>query len=792
MRTLSRLLRLIAILFALGLFLGVAGVLVAYWMVAPRLPDISSLREVRLQQPLRVLTADGRLMGLFGEMRRTPVPIAAIPEHVKQAFIAVEDARFYEHPGIDFKGISRAVWLLLTTDMPRVPGGSTITQQVARQFFLSPEYSFTRKLTEIFLALRIERTLAKDEILELYLNKTFFGNRAYGVVAAADFYYGKPLAELSIAEAAMLAAIPKFPSTGNPIANRERALVRRNYVLDRMAEVGYIDAKTLAAAKAEPDRAHPHEPAIEVEAPWAAEMARLAAVEILGEEAVQGGYVLRTTIDGRLQAAANDAIRAALIAYDRRHGYRGPEARFEAAVLQDPHERLRRLRQLRTIAGLVPALVLEAEAEGALLELADGQQLWLPFARMAWARPFLDVDRRGPSPKQASEVVAAGDVVRILRTGEGEWELAQLPAAQGALAAIEEGDGAIRALVGGFSFAQSKFNRAVQSQRQPGSSFKPIVYAAAFERGFGPASIVLDAPIVHHEAGMETVWRPQNDNQVFNGPMRLREAMVSSRNLVSVRLLDAIGVEYARSYASRFGLAPETLPNNLTLALGSTAASPLAMARAYAAFSNGGFLVEPYLIERLDDAEGRTVVAAQPRRACRECDPRGEAGGSVAPRIIEERTAFMIHSLLLDVVKRGTGRAARVLGREDVGGKTGTTNDYRDAWFTGFGGGLVVSTWVGRDDFTSLGRREFGSRAALPAWIEFMKVALEGRPERSPPIPPGLASAPIDPDTGRLVPAQRPGALTEWFPIETLDRLRALDGIPSDTTDSVPTPDEIF
>lgn len=791
MRLLSRLLRLIAILLALGLFLGSAGVLVAYWMVAPRMPDISSLREVRLQQPLRVLTADGRLMALFGEMRRTPVPITEIPEHVKQAFIAVEDARFYEHPGIDLKGISRAVWLLLTTDMPRVPGGSTITQQVARQFFLSPEYSFTRKLTEIFLALRIERALSKDEILELYLNKTFFGNRAYGVVAAADFYYGKPLAELTLAEAAMLAAIPKFPSTGNPIANRARALVRRNYVLERMAEVGFIDAATLAAAKAEPDRAHPHEPAIEVEASWAAEMARLAALEILGEEAMQGGYVVHTTIDAAMQAAANEAIRAALIAYDRRHGYRGAETRIEASLLGDPRERQRRLRQLRPIAGLVPAVVLEVEAEGALLELGDGQQTWLPFNRMAWARPFIDIDRRGPSPKGATEVLSPGEVVRIARNGEGAWELAQIPAAQGALVAIEEEDGAIRALVGGFSFAQSKFNRAVQSQRQPGSSFKPIVYAAAFERGFGPASIVLDAPIVHHEAGMETVWRPQNDNQVFNGPMRLREAMVSSRNLVSVRLLDAIGIDYARSYATRFGLPLEVLPNNLTLALGSTVASPLAMARAYAAFSNGGFLVDPYLVATIEDADGRSVFAARPPRACRACGPDADAAPR-APRVIEERNAFLVHSLLLDVVRRGTGRAARVLEREDVGGKTGTTNDYRDAWFTGFGGGLVVSTWVGRDDFTTLGRREFGSRAALPAWIDFMRVALAERPPRLPPIPPGLASAPIDPETGRLVPAQRPGAIREWFPIETLERLRALNGAESEDPSRAVKPEDIF
>ncbi|HRQ63772.1 MAG TPA: penicillin-binding protein 1A [Xanthomonadaceae bacterium] len=812
MRLLLRLLRLGLILGVLGLFLGTAALGVAYWLIAPQLPAVETLREVRLQQPLRVYSADGKLMATFGEIRRQPVVIADVPDQVRQAFIAIEDARFYEHPGIDLMGIARAVWLLATSDLARVPGGSTITQQVAKMFFLSPEYSYTRKLTEIFLALKIERELSKDEILELYLNKSFFGNRAYGVAAAADFYYGKSLDQLSLAEAAMLASIPKFPSTGNPLANPQRAMLRRNYVLERMAEVGFIDQASFRAAATERDFAHPHEPPIELEAHWVAEMVRLEAIERLGADAMQGGYVAHTTIDSRMQTAANEAVRAALLDYDRRHGYRGPEARVTLADDDGVNEWQRHLAGHRPVGGLMPALVVAVDEEAAELHLGDGQTVILPFEALSWARRYETENRRGPAPKSPLDVVAPGDIVRTARDAEGRWQFAQLPAVQGALVAIDPEDGALRAMVGGFSYAQSKFNRATQSQRQPGSSFKPFIYAAAFERGFTPASIVLDAPIVHNQAGMEVEWRPQNDNQSFAGPMRLREAMVTSRNLVSVRVLDAIGVPFAREYVSRFGLPESALPTNLSLALGSTAAPPIAMARGFAAFANGGFLVEPYLLDRLEDADGVVLLKSSPPRSCRECPERlmmesgrmataangsGRGDGdfgppevSLAPRIIDERIAFLIHSILKDVVRRGTGRGAMVLNRSDLGGKTGTTNDYRDAWFSGFGGGLVVSAWGGFDDYTSLGRGEFGSRVALPMWTDFMRVALDGAPEVEAVTPAGIVSASVDAESGRLVPAGRAGSILEMFRSEDLQRMELMQaGVPENDEES---PYDIF
>ncbi|HET9484371.1 MAG TPA: transglycosylase domain-containing protein, partial [Xanthomonadales bacterium] len=476
---LRRLLRWGLILGVIGLLLGGLAVGIAYWLVAPRLPTVAEIRDVRLQVPLNVYSADGKLLAIFGEMRRSPVRIQDIPPHVKNAFIAIEDARFYDHPGIDVVGIGRAVWLLATTDRDRVPGGSTITQQVARNFFLSPEYSFTRKVSEIFLALRMESELSKDEILELYLNKIFFGYRSYGVVAAADFYYGKTLEQLSHAEAAMLAAIPKFPSSGNPLQNPERALERRNYVLQRMHEVGFITADELKVATAEPDHAHPHEPPVEIEAPWLAEMVRLHAIEQLGADALTAGYVVHTTLDSRLQDAANTALRKGLLAYDHRHGWRGAEAKVELAEDAGPQEWSTHLAAFRPIAGLLPGLVTEVAADGAIVYLADGQTVPLALETMTWARPYLSESSRGPAPKKVGDVLARGDVVRVSRGEEGEWQLAQLPAAQGALVALNPDDGAIRALVGGFSFGMSKFNRATQSNRQPGSSFKPFVYSAA-------------------------------------------------------------------------------------------------------------------------------------------------------------------------------------------------------------------------------------------------------------------------------------------------------------------------
>lgn len=803
----SRLRRIFKWLFILGLVLlligaGTFGVL--YWLVAPGLPSPQVLRNVEYQVPLSVHSADGKLIALFGETRRTPVHIDDVPEQVKQAFIALEDARFYEHPGVDWRGTSRAIWLLATTDDRRVPGGSTITQQVARAFFLSPEYSYTRKFREMLLALKMERELTKDEILGIYLNKSFFGNRAYGIVAAAEFYYGKTLEELTLAQAAMLASIPKFPSSGNPIINPERAMIRRNYALQRMHELGFIDEASYQAAVAEPNDASPHEPPVELEASYVAEMVRQSMVDRYGADAFTGGFRAHTTLQSHIQEGANAGIRAALHAYDRRHGWRGAEGHVELPETVTPQQVQQALRDYRNVAGLTPALVTSIGNEEAILSLADGQEVVLDMPKLRWAAPYVSESRRGASPKKPADVLTRGDIVRLARDAEGGFELAQIPAAQGAVVALSAEDGAILALNGGFSFALNKFNRATQAQRQPGSSFKPFIYAAAFERGFHPGSIVLDAPVVFHDRSTGNSWRPSNESNTFSGPMRLREAMVTSRNLVSVRILDAIGANYAKRYIQGFGFPPESLPENLSLALGTSSVPPLATARGFAVFVNGGFLVEPHVLARVEDRHGVVVFSERAPRACRECPERfaDDAGSDVAgfnlgsttptsstvteesgppelllaPRAVDERTAFLIRSMLQDVVRRGTGRRALALERNDIGGKTGTTNDHRDGWFVGFGGNIVTSAWVGMDDFSSLGAGEYGATTALPMWIDTMRAALDGVPEETPVIPAGVVTTWIDPTSGLLVPAGTPGAISELMKTEDVARLESASG----------------
>jgi penicillin-binding protein 1A len=796
---------------AFGL-LGVITVAAVLWTVWPQLPDVRELRQVELALPLTILSADGKLISLYGETRRYPAPIEQIPERVKDAFLAAEDARFYEHEGLDFQGILRAVWLIVSTDRARVPGGSTITQQVARDFYLSNEYSYTRKFREMLLAIKMERQLGKDEILELYLNKIFFGNRAYGVAAAAEFYYGKTLDQLTIAEAATLAGIPKFPSSANPISNPSRAMERRDYyVLPRMHELGMITAEELAAARAEPNRARPHEPAVEVDAPYVAEMVRQAMEDRFGAEALTGGFKVTTTLRSTDQNAAVSAVRTGLQEYDQRHGWRGAEGRIEGFAAIDDAGLARELARFTPVPGLQPALVVAADAAAARLRTARDGEIELAAASMRWT---------GRTPAQA---LKPGDVVRVRRDAEGKPLLAQIPQAQSALVSLEAETGALRALVGGFSFAQNKFNRATQAQRQPGSSFKPFVYAAAFERGYTPATIVIDAPVVFRDrAG--NVWRPQNDKEDFAGPMRLREAMVQSRNLVSVRLLDAIGVQFAQRYITQFGFAPESLPPNLSMSLGTSSLTPMSVARGYAAFANGGYRIDPWFIARVEDRHGTVVMETHPLRACPTCagptagpgglptvvdgfnfgtvappaaaptalasapavaeesrtDRPGPPESATAPRAIDPRTAFLVRSLLLDVVKRGTGTAAKVLGRDDIGGKTGSTNDHRDAWFSGLGGDLVTTVWVGNDDFTPLGRGEYGGRAALPIWIGYMGAALKDVPPSAPQPPAGLLTVTINPATGGLLPDGTPGGMVDYVKSEDYDRMVAsgfsLDG----------------
>jgi penicillin-binding protein 1A len=799
----------------LGLF--AAGTL--YYAISAKLPDVQSLRNVELQEPLYVYARDGRLMALFGETRRYPVAIAKVPERIKQAFIAIEDNRFYQHHGVDYKGVARAIWLLATTDDKRVPGGSTITQQVARQFFLSSEYSYTRKLAEMLLAMKMERELTKDEIFELYLNKSFFGNRAYGIAAAAEFYYGKPLDALTLDEIATLASIPKFPSSGNPITNPERARLRRDYVLQRMRELGFIGAAEETAAQAVAMHATPHERPVEVYAPYVAEMVRQEMIARFGGDVLTKGYHVTTTIDPTMQAAADLAVRNGLALYDHRHGWRKVEETFELAPGEDAATASARLRGIPAQSGLLPAIVLRSGEGTADVVLADGRTVTLDAASSRWT---------GRAP---SALLKRGDLTRVKRIDpvvkESEtpnsvgkeqdtkpgWQLEQLPLAQSTLVSLEYENGALRALIGGFSFAGQKFNRATQARRQPGSSFKPFIYAAAFERGFNPASIVLDAPVVFRmRRGQD--WRPQNDDGRFAGPMRLREALVRSRNLVSVRLLDAIGVDYARRYISHLGFDEAQLPPNLSISLGTPSLTPLNIARGYAVFANGGFRITPWFIDEVKDRGGKVIFKENPPLACRGCQQRagqehaasnivdgfdlgparaadltGPAGNDrdeapdttiapveppkdavLAPRAIDERVAYQLVSMMRDVVQRGTGTAAKVLEREDVGGKTGSTNDHRDAWFSGFGGNLVTTVWVGRDDNRSLGYREYGGKAALPIWIDFMRVGLKGVPIARNDPPDGMIKVAVT-ASGRLLPTMSEGGIVEYVKVEDLERM---------------------
>ncbi|WP_159681601.1 penicillin-binding protein 1A [Luteimonas sp. 9C] len=830
----SRLRRLLRWTLVLVLVLGILGAItggILYAAVASKLPDVEALRDIEMQEPMYVYARDGRLIALFGETRRYPVDIEDVPDRLKQAFLATEDARFYEHGGIDYRGVARALWLLATTSDRRVPGGSTITQQVARQFFLSSEYSFTRKFAEMLLARKMEQNLSKDEIFELYLNKSFFGNRAYGVAAAAEFYYGKPLAELDLDEMASLAAIPKFPSSGNPLSNPERAKERRDvYVLSRMQELGFISAQEASAARAVEMHASPHERPIEVFAPYVAEMVRLEMVARYGGDVLTRGYHVTTTIDPTMQAGAELAVRSGLTTYDRRHGWVKPADTFELATGEDADTTARRLRGIAPQGGMLPAVVVRSGEGTADVVLADGSTVTLDAAASRWTgknpaalltRGDLTRVRRIETPAKASPDAAPDALPPPVVT----WQLEQLPRAQATLVSMEPDDGAVRALIGGFSFAGSNFNRATQSRRQPGSSFKPFIFAASFEKGFNPASIVLDAPVLFRmRRGQD--WRPQNSDGRFVGPMRLREALVQSRNLVAVRLLDAIGVDYARRYISHFGFEESQLPPNLSIALGTPSLTPLDVTRGYAVFSNGGFRITPWFIDEVRDREGTLVFKENAARACRGCgtggtpgqpstprhvvdgfnlgpaaearevtaapaeappppEPRADGAAPVmAPRAIDERVAYQMVSMMRDVVRRGTGTAARVLEREDVGGKTGSTNDHRDAWFSGFGGNLVTSVWVGRDDNRSLGYREYGGRAALPIWIDFMRVALDGVPEATNEPPEGMVRVAVTAG-GRLLPSTSDGGIIEYVKAEDLDRMESeidlqIDDVPAE------------
>ncbi|MED5509233.1 MAG: penicillin-binding protein 1A [Pseudomonadota bacterium] len=705
-------------------------------------------------------------MAEFGEKRRIPVEYQEIPPQMIDAFLAAEDDRFYQHPGVDYQGIIRAVYSLLMTG-EKTQGGSTITMQVARNFFLTSEKTYLRKLNEIILALEMEQVLTKEEILALYLNKIYLGNRAYGVGAAANVYYGRPLSELTLPEMAMIAGLPKAPSRYNPIANPERAMIRRNYVLRRMWEVGYISEQDYLEASQAPVSATYHGREIEVYAPYVAEMVRTRLIDEFGEDIYTSGFNVYTTIRGEHQQAANRALQTALLEYDRRHGYRGPIAEIELDENVSEDLLTEKLFSYDSIGPLKPAIVTEISDESATIFIKKLGYATLTLGSMKWAQKKLSTNSRGAVPKKVSDVMQPGHIIRVENRDSENWQLAQLPEAEGALVALAPHDGAITALNGGFDYFNNKFNRVTQSRRQPGSGFKPFIYSAALEKGYTAASIINDAPVVFDDPGLENVWRPENYSGKFFGPTRLREALIHSRNLVSIRLLRDIGADYAVEYAKRFGFDDTMLHKNLSLALGSGNAAPWDMATAYAALANGGFKIEPYLIQRVENANGEVVFQASPKTVCETCQ-LAEANSddesfSVANRVMTAQNNYIMNSLLRDVVRYGTGRKAMSLGRNDLAGKTGTTNDQLDAWFNGFHPELVAVSWVGFDRPRSLGRYETGGRAALPMWIDFMEVALQGLPDSPLEQPIDMVTVRIDPETGLLAQPGDSNAIYETF-----------------------------
>ena len=800
-RHISRLrgLRILILVLGFGLTAAIgatAGVIGAYYYVQPSLPAAETIRDIPLEVPLRIFSRDGYLISEIGERKRVPVSYEEVPRHVIDAFIAAEDRRFFEHSGIDYRGVLRAVLRLAQTGDASGGGGSTLTQQLARDYFLTREQTLSRKLKEAFLAYKIEQEFSKEQIMALFLNKMFFGQRAYGVAASAQVYFDKNLSEITVAEAATLAGVLPAPSRYNPVSNAENAKVRRGYVLGRMLDLGFIDDAEYEQAMSQPMQSRLHGAAIQLNAPYIAEMVRSQMLELYGEESYTAGYQVVTTLDSRMQKAANYALRNGLLDFSRRRGYRGPKTRIELSedtltlpLDQWPAEIFDSLDQYAP-GGLSLALVTRlGDNNEATILFHDGVSATLPWAGMSWANPFIDRENFGPAPNSADEVVAVGDVIYVMPTANGSWALAQVPEAQGAVVALDPYDGGVAALTGGFDYTTSKFNRARQAYRQPGSAFKPFIYSAALEYGNTPATVVLDAPVVISSSELEAVWRPINYSGRFYGPTRMREALVRSMNLVSVRLLlFETGIGNAIRHLAKFGFSDATLIRNGSLALGGGQASPLDMAQAYAILANGGHAIKPYVIDSIFGPAGEPLFRAYPAVVCDECVPEttgaeasvaqvddpltGDAlieqmmdvidtyrptatdapelfeNVNVAPQAISPQNAFLIQDMMRDVVFRGTGRKALVLGRRDLSGKTGTSNDRRDAWFGGFNADLAAVVWVGYDDDRPLGPGEEGSRTALPVWIDFARIALKGVPDHKMPLPEGIVSVKIDKQTG--------------------------------------------
>lgn len=739
-----------------------------YLYLRPAFPSLESLRDTSLQTPLRIYSQDRKFIAEFGEVRRYPIGLETVPDNLVNALLAAEDDSFRVHSGVDVMSLFRAFYELIRSGAIQ-SGGSTITMQVAKNYLLTHERSFSRKAIEILLALQIERVLSKDEILELYINKIFLGHRAYGVEAAAWVYYGKSIGDLDLAQHAMIAGLPKAPSRYNPLVNPERAKLRRDWILSRMLKLGSIDEAAYQAAVNAPLSARLHHQVAELSAPYIAEMARAEMVKHYGSDAYTAGFDVYLTVPSELQTVADKAVRDGLMAYDRRHGYRGPEDRYEDI---DADQWLSKLSGVSDVGGLEPAVVSSVSRQHVCVITRDGRQHAIAWASMRWARPYKGINRLGPPPQSPSDVVTVGDLIRVLRDDRDRYVFAQVPIAQSALVSIDPNDGAIRALVGGFSFERSKYNRASQAKRQSGSSFKPFLYSAALDRGFTAATLINDAPIIYQPPGAGKPWRPRNSNRTFLGPIPLREGLYKSRNLVSIRLLQAIGIDYAAQYLTRFGFEQAQIPRQLSLALGTVEATPLQIASAWSVFANNGYKVEPYLIERVENRDGETVFLANPASVARARHSEEQGGISpwpfdkqpnTAQKVIDSRTAYIMTDILRDAIVRGTGRGALVLNRPDIAGKTGTTNDAKDSWFSGFNGDYVTTVWSGFDEPRTLGRREYGSTVSLPIWVDYMGKALAGKPPYMAPEPENIVKQRVDPLTGRVALSDAEGSYFELF-----------------------------
>lgn len=754
-------------------------VLAGYFFVlelSKELPDISLLDKVQYQTPLTIYSQDGLLIGQYGEKRSLPIHINDVPISLINAFLAAEDDRFYKHPGVDFKGLLRAAYQLYTTGR-KSQGGSTITMQVARNFLLSNEKTFLRKLKEILLALQVEQRYSKRQILEFYLNKIYMGQRAYGVAAAAQAYYGKNLDQLELHQQAMIAGLPKAPSIFNPIANSARALERRNYVLRRMLALKYINQNEFDIAFNRADDSAAQPARIELEAPYVAEMVRQELTTKYGDEAYNLGLKVFTTISSRLQVKADQSLQYALHLYDERHGYRG------VYRLPDQNKAI-----AESIGDCQIAMVSEVLVDGISARLLDGAIISIPWKNMSWIRS----DIKARISDQKHPFLRINDIIWTRQLPDQSWAISQIPAVDGAFTALNPNNGAILAISGGFDYQHSKYNRATQSKRQPGSGFKPFIYTAALEKGFSPASIINDAPIVIEDPSQENDWRPENYSRKFLGPISLRVALRESINLVSIRLLQEIGIPAAIDTAMRFGFEKDQLPGTMSLALGSGYASPLRMAAAYSVFANGGYQVKPYLIDRIEDHAGVTVFQANPETVCLQCVTDIDRPSKPAPRVISEKIHFLMNSLLRDVVQQGTATQAKQLGRNDLAGKTGTTNDQRDAWFNGFTPDIVASAWVGFDNSQSLGKGETGGKAALPMWIEFMKMALEDIPEKPLKTPEGITQAYINQADGLLLNPANKNGIWEFFATETTPKNYSVPKVPEFDLDEEETAEALF